>query len=253
MSLLKTSAAIFILSTLSQAQDLPDTIVGCNDLECPLNDTYKCHLDDTTYSNVGLARIVDPQSALEGISILKAYLGIPEDINTDNISGCAVIFNYSPGEFEGGDEESAVGSCSDLIEESCIDALVQRGADIGDGNCNSFERELRQNAIEECADFAGQGHGLGNFTLSSLADSTTFAGVQNGSSDCWPVSPKADGLALFDEEITFSDFTDAESTNQLYKVTPILTVFPRNTDDGFSAQLTCLKAVEVIDDENSEG
>ncbi|KAL5332127.1 hypothetical protein BJX70DRAFT_185577 [Aspergillus crustosus] len=281
MSLLRSSTALFLLSTLSfqaQAQqDLPEIIVGCNDLDCPLDDTYQCHLDDTTYTDVGLARIADTPSSLDGISLLKAvhvadadqinetgpddtvpyrsayYLGIPESISTEDISGCAVIFNDNPGQFDGDDAKSSVGDCMEVMEESCADALVSRAAEIGDGNCDAFGRELRGNAIDECRDFAGEGKGLGNFTVVSLGGLNELAGSQNGSSDCWPVTPKTDGLAFFDEEIVFSEFTDAESTNQLFKVTPILTIFPGDDETSSAAQLTCLKAVEVIEDEDSEG
>jgi hypothetical protein len=48
--------------------------------------------------------------------------------------------------------------------------------------------------------------------------------------------------------------TGETSTNELFKITPVLTVFPRGGGvDDTSAQLTCLKAVEVIGDEDEDG
>ncbi|KAL4882378.1 hypothetical protein BJY04DRAFT_217294 [Aspergillus karnatakaensis] len=271
----KSATALSLLSILTQVHT--QEILGCADLNCPLDGTYKCHLADATYSNVGLAEIPDVPAALNGLSLLKAvrvtnaeqvggnstnpddvpyqssyFLSIPEGINTDDVSGCAVIFNDSPGDFGGDDLQTATGTCPDIIEQSCIDALVQRASEGTGGNCDALDRSLRENAIEECANFSGDGNGLGNFSVASLSDLSTISGAQNGSSDCWPTREE-DGLAVVREEVVFSEFTDAEALKQLFKVTPILTVFPGDGDSDASAQLTCLKVVEVIEDEGGEG
>ncbi|KAL3485584.1 hypothetical protein BJX62DRAFT_242807 [Aspergillus germanicus] len=275
LSLLTTTLSL----TPTQAQDLPAKIIGCADLSCPLDDTYKCHLGSTTYTNVGLSRIRDIPSALEGLSLLKAvhvadpenldndvdvadnqtvyrsayYLATPEDIDPADLSGCAVFFNDPPSKRFDGEIKSAVGTCDDVIEESCIDALQSRVEEIfgGGGQCSDLETKLGD--INECADIAGEGNGLGNFTVASLADLMVLSGAQNASSDCWPVSPKSDGLAFLGEDVVVNDFTGETSSNELFKISPVLTVFPRGGGvDDTSAQLTCLKAVEVIG-EDGEG
>ncbi|KAL3446756.1 hypothetical protein BJX65DRAFT_318476 [Aspergillus insuetus] len=272
LSLLTTTLTL----TPTQAQDLSADIVGCADLSCPLDDTYKCHLGSTTYTNVGLSWIPDIPSALEGLSLLKVvhvadletldldidvpdnqtayrsayYLATPEDIDPADLSGCAVFFNDPPSKRFDGEIKSAVGTCDDVIEESCIEALQSRVEEIfgGGGQCSDLETKLGD--INECADFAGEGNGFGNFTITSLADLMSLSGAQNASSDCWPVSPKSDGLAFLGEDVVVNDFTGETSTNELFKITPVLTVFPRGGGvDDTSAQLTCLKAVEVISDE----
>ncbi|KAL2823495.1 hypothetical protein BDW59DRAFT_163275 [Aspergillus cavernicola] len=298
-SFLPLLSILLTLPHQTTAQSLPSSIIGCNSLSCPLDNTYKCHLEDTTYTNVGLARIPSPPSSLDGLSLLKAvhvadaqalnitlpegeddvpyrsafYLGIPEENDVGDISGCAVFFNEFPGMFEGGGEgggeKEAVGTCPDVIEQECIDALTQLAKDVVDGEngsgdiCGTLRTELREISrgnnsnstgsvsLGACRNsFSGQGNILGNFTVSSLADLMPIAGSQNASSDCWPASPKTDGLAYLGEVIMISGFTDAESISELFQITPILTVFPAGSgseDQDTSAQLTCLKAVEVID------
>ncbi|KAL2788313.1 hypothetical protein BJX66DRAFT_352804 [Aspergillus keveii] len=272
LSLLATTLTL----TPAQAQDLSAGIIGCADLSCPIGDTYKCHLGSTTYTNVGLSRIPDIPSALKGLSLLKAvhvanpesldvnvdvpdnqtayrsayYIATPEDIDPADLSGCTVLFNDPPSKKFNGEIESAVGTCNDVIEKSCIEVLRSRVEETfsDGGQCSDLETELGD--INECADFAGEGNGLGNFTVTSLADLMSLSGAQNASSDCWPVSPKSDGLAFLGEDVVVNDFSGETSANELFKITPVLTVFPRGGGvDDTSAQLTCLKAVEVIGDE----
>jgi hypothetical protein len=140
LSLLATTLTL----TPTQAQDLPADIIGCADLSCPIDDTYKCHLGSTTYTNVGLSRIPDVPSALEGLSLLKAvhiadpetldinidvpddqtayrsayYLATPGDIDPTDLSGCAIFFNDPPSKKFDGAIKSAVGTCNNVIEES---------------------------------------------------------------------------------------------------------------------------------------
>jgi hypothetical protein len=132
LSLLTTTLTL----TPTQAQDLPAEIIGCADLSCPLNDTYKCHLGSTTNTNIGLSRIPDVPSALNGLSLLKAvhvadletldidivvpdnqtayrsayYVATPEDIDPEDLSGCAVFFNDPPSKRFDGEIKSAVGT-----------------------------------------------------------------------------------------------------------------------------------------------
>ncbi|CEL06632.1 hypothetical protein ASPCAL09804 [Aspergillus calidoustus] len=136
-----------------------------------------------------------------------------------------------------------------ISQESCIDALRSRLEEIfsDGGQCSDLETELSK--IDECADFAGEGKGFENFTAISLAGLMNLAGAQNASSDCWPVSPNSDGLVYLGGDVVV-----------LFQITPVLTVFPRGGGiDDTSAQLTCLKAVEVIgenggsDDEDEDG
>ncbi|KAL3470797.1 hypothetical protein BJX99DRAFT_250927 [Aspergillus californicus] len=279
-----TNLLSLLLFQSATTQSVPSEIIGCNDLSCPLDGSYDCHLADRTYSNVGLARIPDPPSPLEGLTLLKGvhvsggtanntaeddevsyhsafYLGFPESLSVDDFSGCAVMFNEFTGEFDGNDKRSAVGSCPDVIEEACIGALTSRAQEIFDGTrsgdiCGILGRELQQQntTLTECRHFAGQDAGLGNFTVASLSDLLPIAGAQNASSDCWPVLPKSDGLVFSGEDVRVNTFTGDASLSELFKITPVLTVFPSNGDGDSSAQLTCLKAVEVIEsDEDEDG
>ncbi|KAL3455308.1 hypothetical protein BJX64DRAFT_295158 [Aspergillus heterothallicus] len=196
-------------------------------------------LDSTTYTNVGLAEIPSAPATLSGLSLLKAihttdartlnnlttapepnnatayrsayYLATPDSINLADLSGCAIIFNDPPAaEFPGtAATQSATGMCPDVLPTSCIEALTARVEEIvadggsggGGGSCADLRDNLARRGLDECADFAGEGNGLGEFTVSSLAELEPLAGPQNASSDCWPVRSGSDGLAFLGEDV----------------------------------------------------
>jgi hypothetical protein len=206
------------------AKDVPP--IGCNDLSCPKQGTdFRCKVEDNTFLGVGLAPIPNLPSDLEGFSLVKGvnvsaglagknndkptrpfksvyYLATPEDTEAQDIRGCAVIFNNPPEkkfkgpELEGinkTDTRAATGTCSDVIEQRCIDAIVQKARNVTgdtDGSiCKKLEHELK-GTFTGCSGFADHGSSLGNFSIKSFGD----LGAVRNSSDCWPVQQKSDQL-----------------------------------------------------------
>lgn len=120
-------SALLASSSLTNAQSLPDDIVGCKDVSCPKEKAnYRCTVDQNTFLGVGLSRIPNVPRILDGISLIKGvnisnpepstndngpdpdwaketrpfksvyYLGTPSGLNVDDLTGCAVIFNDAP-------------------------------------------------------------------------------------------------------------------------------------------------------------
>ncbi|KAK1145529.1 hypothetical protein N8T08_004087 [Aspergillus melleus] len=279
-----TSLALLslLLPSALAADDLRNSIVGCNDVSCPKDGADdRCTVDDHTFLGVGLARIADAPSSLEGISLVKGvnvsaggagsdndkptrpftsvyYLGTPSDVKTSNLSGCAVIFNDPPSsKFDGADLEgntrnktdsrASYGTCPDVVDKKCIDALTKRASEVADdadsNPCSALERELKKDNIDDCKNLGGAGNGFGNFTVTSFGD---LNAVSNSSADCWPITPKSDGLAEIAVETSHSNYTAEALINEAYKITPVLTVFVSGNGsavDKTSSQLTCLKVV----------
>lgn len=240
-----TGLAFFslLLRSTVATDDLSHSIVGCNDVSCPkVNDYDRCTINDHTFLGVGLTRIADVPSSLEGISLVKGvnvsaplaedkdkptrpftsvyYLGTPSDVKTKDLSGCAVIFNDPPSnkfdrpKMEAGpkveghsenvtDTRAAYGTCPDVVDKKCIEALTKRAnkvADDTDSNpCSALERELKKDDLDDCKNLGGAGNGFGNFTVTSFGD---LKSVKNESADCWPITPKSDGLAEIAVEIS---------------------------------------------------
>ncbi|KAI9041354.1 uncharacterized protein KD926_006930 [Aspergillus affinis] len=271
-----------LLPSALAADDLSQSIVGCNDLSCPKEGADdRCTVDDHTFLGVGLARIIDAPSSLEGISLVKGvnvsaggagsdndkptrpftsvyYLGTPSDVKTSNLSGCAVIFNDPPSsKFDGADLEgntrnktdtrAAYGTCPDVVDQRCINALTKRASEVADdadsNPCSALERELKKDDLDDCKNLGGAGNGLGNFTVTSFGD---LKSVSNSSAECWPITPKSDGLAEIAVETSHSNYTASALIDEAYKITPVLTVFLSGNGsavDETSSQLTCLKVV----------
>lgn len=132
------------------------------------------------------------------------YLGTPSDVETKDLSGCVVVFQDAPskkfdgpeleGNHNGTDVRPASGTCSDVVDKTCIEKLTEKATKLAEeagGNvCTTLERELKKVSFDECDGFAGTGSSLGNFTVQSLDG---LNGVKN-SSGCWPIQPKSDQL-----------------------------------------------------------
>jgi hypothetical protein len=178
---------------------------------------------------VNISESGDPDSSTHGADETRPYksvyyLGVPSGLDTSALSGCAVVFHDPPtrhfmepkinGSSVNVDTRAATGSCPDVIEQSCIDALTRqaRGLEYGRAGTNStgssgsgspcyaLERALRENAPEECGDLTRAGDGLGEFSVVSLRDASGISPQRNSSSDCWPVLPKSDALLQFAED-----------------------------------------------------
>lgn len=218
-----TLSRLVVLSLASSglSQDLSSTIVGCDELGCPLTsgDDYTCTVANDTFASVGLTRIPGVPDAYSGISLVKGvnmsaadtqdrkyqsvyYLGAPASLSIDSLDGCAVVFHSTVNgpEFNGSSLATDQGTCPDVIAQTCIDALTQRATSIASNStsesaCDSLRDSLNNSTLSECADMVGTGKGLGNFTVTALSDLSPITSSQNSSSDCWPITPKTDSLA----------------------------------------------------------
>ena len=119
MSQLKPSTLALLPLFLSLIIAENADLVGCNEVSCPRNGADdRCTVEDETFLGVGVSHIPDVPTALEGFSLVKGvnvsagmagkdndkptraftsvyYLGMPEEADTEGLSGCAVIFNNS--------------------------------------------------------------------------------------------------------------------------------------------------------------
>ncbi|CAM1502185.1 Fc.00g041690.m01.CDS01 [Cosmosporella sp. VM-42] len=180
---IKAAYLFGLLSGSSIAQSLPDTIVGCDTVDCPINDnstSANCTLVDKTYSAVGLARIpVDSDSPFSGFSWLEGiaveddgnnrtfernfYLGTPPDANVSDVAACALFFTSTSDrvKFDGQDTEETEGTCEDALSKDCVEALNKRAKEVDvDGlspkaSCSKVQKALSDNLDSACSSFAG--------------------------------------------------------------------------------------------------
>ncbi|KAL5051256.1 hypothetical protein BDW71DRAFT_170674 [Aspergillus fruticulosus] len=284
------SKVLFLAPIISAlAQDLAADIVGCTDLDCPNGRWDSCTVAEETYAGVGLARVPDVPDSLDGISLVKGvhiedpqsggnaggdgsetsrsfrsvyYLGTPSNLDVDDLSGCAVVFNDPPtGHFDVPklndsitvDTQASYGTCPDVIQQGCIDSLTQQAGNVrysSSNACSALASDLRDNPPDECSDMTGSGNGLGSFDVVSLGNLSIISQSANGSSDCWPVLPKSDNLAQLYDDTTQGNYTEEGNLAEMYKITPILTVFTSNNStnslvNNTSASMTCLKVVST--------
>ncbi|RDW76892.1 uncharacterized protein DSM5745_06884 [Aspergillus mulundensis] len=273
-----------ILSAL--AQDLSTDIVGCTDLDCPNQGWDSCTVTDESYAGIGLARISGVPDSLVGISLVKGvhiedpesgggngsdddrsfksvyYLGTPSNLDVGDLSGCAVVFNDPPtgpgfqqpkiNDSVAVDIRASYGTCPDVITQGCIDSLTRQARNVqtGSNGCSALKSDLEDNPPDECSDLTGAGDGLGRFDVISLGNLSTISQSANGSSDCWPVQPKSDNLAQLYDDTSNGNYTEEGNLAEMYKITPILTVFTSSNGSNSlvsntSASLTCLKVVST--------
>ncbi|KAE8359504.1 hypothetical protein BDV27DRAFT_135989 [Aspergillus caelatus] len=275
--------SFLIIYGVAEDTKLSESLVGCDEVSCPKENAHdRCTVGDKTFLGIGLSRIPNVPSTLEGLSLIKGvnvsegdegkrefnsayYLGTPSALDVNDLNGCVVTFNDPPEkQFDGPiktgkdrnvtDVQAARGTCPDIIEQKCIDTLTERARSVtnatsNDGVCAALERELKRNTFEECGILGGKGKGLGNFTVTSFGN---LSSVKN-STDCWPVKPKSDGLALITENTAVGNNTAASMYREAWKITPVLTVFVgkgnKSLVDRTSSQMTCLK---VVTEENPE-
>lgn len=311
-----TLFSLLLSSALAQDSDL----VGCKAVSCPIEGTEdRCTVAEDIFLGIGAAPIPDVPSSLEGLSLVKGvnltvgggeasentrefksvyYLGTPSNLEVNDLAGCAVFFNDPPAktfryptELAGPrddneeaqnvtDTAAASGTCSEVINQACIDRLTERARsiinDADDNGCALLEDELNSSSFDECSDSWLGSSTLGNLTITPLENLQVISGSQNSSSDCWPVVSKADNLSEIAENTSYvrclfllprnaltnllnqqgNDTADAY-TQQVYKITPVLTVFSGNGDnnlvDETTSQMTCLKVVKDRPAEDYEG
>ncbi|KAH8173275.1 hypothetical protein LIA77_07530 [Sarocladium implicatum] len=291
----------FIAGLSAAEDQFPGPIAGCDEVSCPITSAGAydtCRVADDTFQGIGLVRIGGLPSALSGLSIVKGagvpgadasdissassdnddekrefnsvyYLASPLSGSDASLSGCAAVFHDTDGglKFDGSDIQSSTGQCKDVIATECIDALRKIANDAAkeSHSCDSLSKKLSEARIDSCKDFAGEGRGLGRFTTTNLSDLSSISGQRNQSSDCWPVLPKNSSLSYFDDDVTtvrtHGNYSYEALIPNLYKITPILTLFKGSADDdGPSSSLSCVKLVTTrnllrpsADDGDDEG
>lgn len=202
----------FYLALQVKSEDLNATIVGCEAVGCPLdNFTPHCTVSNITFENIGLTRIPDVPDSLLDFSIVKGvnisgvgandftsvyYLGTPDDVSLDEVQGCAVLFHDPPQDTF---ERNGTHTCSEVINQKCIDAIQDRAAKIGSGNsknlCADLKEDLEESDLKECENLTGGGKGIGNISTTALSSLKNIEGDSNSTSDCWPILPKSANLA----------------------------------------------------------
>ncbi|KAK7941647.1 uncharacterized protein PG986_014034 [Apiospora aurea] len=241
------------------AQDLPATLAGCKDVSCPMTDgkDYTCTVTDDEFNGVGLTRIADAPQALEGLTIVKGvqvqaegpdddhndekredrqfrsvyYLGTPADVQLQDLNGCAVVFQGVAPPF------SVDGN------RKTTQAETPRARRSG--------KPCKTPPVTGCAEMLENEQGLGSYSINSLSDLSPITEARNGSSDCWPVLPKTDGLAVITDFAVKGGY-DSETLNQImFGVTPVLTVFFENNQTTTS-QMTCVKVIEDVETEEDD-
>ncbi|KAJ5960403.1 uncharacterized protein N7479_007553 [Penicillium vulpinum] len=278
--------SLFCSSTFAKDEELSSSLVGCNEVSCPKDGSDdRCPVGNNNFLGIGLSRIPDVPSSLEGFSLVKGvnvsaamagkdndkatrpfksvyYLGTPSDVETKDVSGCVVVFLDAPSKkFDGRklegnsanrtDTRAASGTCSDIIDKTCIEKLTEKAtksAGDADGNfCTALEQELKKTSFNECDGFAGNGSGFGNFTVKSLDDLDAL----EKSSPCWPIRPESDHLMEIASVTTLKNYSMQALLDEAYKITPVLTVFTGKGNSSLvnetASQLTCLKVVTIDD------
>ncbi|KAJ4185049.1 hypothetical protein NW767_013008 [Fusarium falciforme] len=213
-----------ILSSLvliGNAQDLDQTIVGCEAISCPMdNFDPHCTVANITFENIGLTRIPDVPESLDYFSIVKGvnisgrgaddftsvyYLGTPEDVSLDEVHGCAAIFHDPPQDTF---DESSSHTCAEVMGQRCVDAIQDRASKVAEGKsrdlCKALQEDLLKNDIDACDNLTGGGKGIGHISVKDLSKLENIEGSRNSSSDCWPILPKSANLAeIFTEFVEF--------------------------------------------------
>lgn len=189
MAIVRVTAWLSLLHLLSPvlAIDLGAPIVGCSEVDCPTSGNTtaaECKVADRTLSLIGLASFktpvatddftwtegiqaydnVDPKIDFDRIYEKSFYLGTPqgfdliEDATASNYGACALFFTTVADsiEFNGGKNETSVGTCSDALTSSCVDALLKQATDAARSNLSTAESckillsEFTNNLVPEC-------------------------------------------------------------------------------------------------------
>ncbi|EEU48230.1 uncharacterized protein NECHADRAFT_75598 [Fusarium vanettenii 77-13-4] len=258
------SAHFLILSSLvllGNAQDLDQTIVGCEAVSCPMdNFDPHCTLTNITFENIGLTRIPDVPESLDYLSIVKGvnisgrgaddftsvyYLGTPEDVSLNEVQGCAVIFHDPPQDTF---DEFGSHDCAEVMGQRCVDAIQQLATNIAEGKskdlCKALQEDLQKADIDPCDNLTGGGKGIGKISVKDLSKLENIDGSRNSSSDCWPILPKSANLAeMFTE---FGGLNASTAYPELNRITPLLTLFVKgNGKDSIVnetvSRLSCIK------------
>lgn len=194
MAVIKAVALLSLLRLIRPAFaiDLAAPIVGCSEVDCPTagnTTSAECKVADRTFTLIGLASFdnpvtstndftwtegiqaydnVDPKVDFDRIYEKSFYLGTPQGfdlIKNATESGyevCALFFTKvadSVG-FDGGKNETTVGTCSDALTSACANALLKQATDIASSNsensqlCSKLRSDVTDNLVPECSRIA---------------------------------------------------------------------------------------------------
>ncbi|RMJ06961.1 hypothetical protein CDV36_013435 [Fusarium kuroshium] len=259
---------IFFLASQTLAQNLTDTIVGCDAVQCPVvNDENQCKVGNDTFLDIGLTRIPDLPDSLTDFSIVKGvnisltsrdeelftsvyYLGTPQNVSLDQVHGCAVFFEPSAKKFA----ENTTGTCSDIIDPECIAGIQEVAMNALtykyiDGICSDVQKELEDSNITACKSYLGTEPDFQRSVFAiSLSNLSNIEGKDNATSDCWPMLPKSANLAPLFYSFKSWDggpFPDS-AYEEVHKIVPILTLFmaksnSKNVVSKTVGSMSCIK------------
>lgn len=169
----------FLLAKFGQVEGADNSIVGCEAVGCPLNET--CTISNDTLSNgIGVAPIVFDNTSFPSLSWVKGsyidnshasdnvtyfdnfYLATPQgqSLGGDDSKACALFFRRFNASFPGpiGEAAFSTGTCPDAIQQSCIDALTKRAAALDVANetdaCGALQQAFESNLDSECSQYA---------------------------------------------------------------------------------------------------
>ncbi|KAJ4329422.1 hypothetical protein N0V84_000056 [Fusarium piperis] len=267
-------AGLLYGATIAQ-EDLPQTIVGCDYLDCPFGDGTprhqwaNCTLADKDYTSVGFSRIpLSSNSPWPGLSWLYGaeqdssvsptleknfYLGAPPETNFSDVTACAIFFrNVSRVVSFQGYSRTSQGTCEDAMSKNCVAALNKQAAAVdveglsAKDACTKVKDELLETMDPDCYSWA-RDRDWNNITAVPLSGPDApkpISREENSTSNCWPVSPK--NYSLIKVESYVVDRTRDEDDESANRVVPILTVFFPGDSDTIpepESQMNCIKTV----------
>lgn len=168
-----------LYGTTAAQEELPQTIVGCDYLDCPFGDgtpRYQwanCTLADKDYTAVGFSRIpLSSNSSWPGLSWLYGadqdssvsptfeknfYLGAPPETNFSDVTACAIFFrNVSSGVGFQGSSRTSQGTCEDAMSRDCVAALNRQAAAVdieglsAKDACEKVKDDLLETVDSDC-------------------------------------------------------------------------------------------------------
>ncbi|RSL40114.1 hypothetical protein CEP53_013581 [Fusarium sp. AF-6] len=278
-------AGILYGATMAQ-DDLPQTIVGCDYLDCPFGDgtpRYQwanCTLADKDYTAVGFSRIplssdtpwpglswlygADQDSSVSPTFEKNFYLGAPPETDFSDVTACAIFFRNVSGAvgFQGSSRTSQ-GTCEDAMSKDCVAALNKQAAAVdveglsAKDACDKVKDELLENMDPDCYSWA-RDRDWNNITAVRPDAPKPISREENSTSNCWPVSPKNYSLTKVESYVV--DRTGEDDNESANSVVPILTVFFPGDSDTIpepESHMNCIKTVVnpdmEFDDENGSG
>lgn len=169
----------FLLAKFGTVEGADNSIVGCDAVGCPLNETCTIS-NDTLSTGIGVAPIVTDNTSFPSLSWLKGsyvdtsqlpanavyvdnfYLATPQgqSLGGNDSKACALFFRRFNAAFPGpiGQAIDATGTCPDAIQQSCIDALTKRATDLDVAKeadaCGALQQAFESNLDSECSQYA---------------------------------------------------------------------------------------------------